>query len=299
MVALATIAEEGSFGRAAQALGYTQSAVSQQIAALERAVGTSVLERPGGPRPVVVTEAGALLLVHAEAIRARLEAARADFEALAQGRAGTLRVGTYQSVGSTIVPVVLKQLREDWPGITVELHEATGDQELLLAVERGALDLTFTVFPLPPGPLDSRTVLDDPRVLIVPTDSPLANLDEAPPLRELSDVPMVAFKDTCCRDVQLASEHMAAAGLRQQIVFRTEDNGTLQGLVAAGMGAAIVPRLVVDETRNDVAVLPIGDQLPPRRIAIARHNERHRTPAADGFLECATAVCAAFAARPG
>lgn len=296
-MALAAIAEQGSFGKAARSLGYTQSAISQQIAALERIVGSKLLERPGGPRPVVLTESGKLLLVHADAVRARLQAARADFEALSQGRAGTLRVGTYQSVGSAIVPAVLRQLRDDRPGINVELHEATGDQELLRAVESGALDLTFTVFPLPEGPFESRTLLEDPRVLIVPPGSTHAERETAPPLVELEDTPMIGFKDTCCRDVQLATEHMAAVGLRQHVVFRTEDNGTLQGLVAAGMGSAIVPRLVVDESRADVVVLPIVDELPPRRVAIARHSERYRAPAADAFIECAAAVCEALGAR--
>lgn len=295
-MALATIAEEGSFGAAARALGYTQSAISQQIAALERAVGAKVLDRPGGPRPVTLTKAGELLLVHADAIRARLQAARADFEALEQGMAGTLRVGTYQSVGSTIVPAVLQRMRQDWAGVTIELHEATGDQELLDGVERGELDLTFTVFPLIEGPLESRVVLEDPRVLIVPPSWPLAARETAPPLRELGDEPMISFKDTCCRDVQLATQHMEAVGFRQNVVFRTEDNGTLQGLVAAGMGAAVVPRLVVDASRGDVTMLPLEDQLPPRRIAIAWHGERYRAAAADAFVECTVDVCETLAA---
>src|SRR5919201_385695 len=99
LTALEAVAREGSFGRAAKSLGYTQSAVSQQIAALERIVGARLVERPGGPRPVSVTDAGELLLRHAEAIVARLAAAQADLAALADGEAGILRVGIYQSVG--------------------------------------------------------------------------------------------------------------------------------------------------------------------------------------------------------
>jgi molybdate transport repressor ModE-like protein len=99
LTALEAVAREGSFGRAAKSLGYTQSAVSQQIAALERIVGARLVDRPGGPRPVSLTEAGELLLRHAEAIVARLAAAQADLGALAEGEAGVLRVGIYQSVG--------------------------------------------------------------------------------------------------------------------------------------------------------------------------------------------------------
>src|ERR671927_1471559 len=99
LTALEAVGREGSFGRAAKSLGYTQSAVSQQIAALERIVGARLVERPGGPRTVSLTDAGELLLRHAEALVARLAAARADIAALSAGEVGRLRVGTYQSVG--------------------------------------------------------------------------------------------------------------------------------------------------------------------------------------------------------
>ena len=104
--ALQAIAEHGSFGRAAKARGYTQSASSQQMAALERAVGEKLIERPGGPRAVSLTEAGELLLKHAEAIVARMKAAQADLAAFADGEAGPLRVGTYQSVSARLLPTL-------------------------------------------------------------------------------------------------------------------------------------------------------------------------------------------------
>src|SRR5687768_10540374 len=112
LAALEAVARTGSFGRAAARLGYTQSAVSQQIATLERIVGERLVERPGGPRAVSLTEAGRLLLRHAEAIVARLEAAHADLDALSAGAAGTLRVGTYQSVGKRVLPALLRRFRD-------------------------------------------------------------------------------------------------------------------------------------------------------------------------------------------
>ena len=108
LVALKAIADEGSFGKAAERLGYTQSAISQQIAALERIVGLRLIERPGGPRPISLTEAGQILLRHADAIQARLLAAKADMSALEAGDAGRLRVGTFQSVGAKIIPRLLR-----------------------------------------------------------------------------------------------------------------------------------------------------------------------------------------------
>lgn len=155
LAALRAIGAEGSFGRAARRLGYTQSAVSQQIATLERLVGERLVERPGGPRPVSLTEAGRLLGRHAEAIVARLEAARADLEALGQGAAGTLRVGTYQSVGRWILPTVLRRFSGAWPRVELRLLESSGDADLPAAVERGELDLTFADRPLVDGPFDA------------------------------------------------------------------------------------------------------------------------------------------------
>src|SRR5215210_2219935 len=124
LAALEAIATEGSFGRAAQRLGYTQSAVSQQIATLERIVGERLVERPGGPKPVSLTEAGRLLLRHADAIVARLAAARADLQALSEGEAGTLRVGIFQSVGERILPELMRRFTDAWPKVEVALTES-------------------------------------------------------------------------------------------------------------------------------------------------------------------------------
>src|SRR5216110_2796185 len=117
LIALEAVAREGSFGRAATSLGYTQSAVSQQIATLERIVGERLVERPGGPKAVSLTEAGELLLTHADAIAARMAAAQADLTALGEGQAGTLRVGVFQSVGQRILPEVMRRFLGAWPRV--------------------------------------------------------------------------------------------------------------------------------------------------------------------------------------
>src|SRR5438128_7812483 len=148
LAALQAVAEEGSFGRAAARLGYTQSAVSQQIATLERLVGLRLIERPGGPRPVSLTEAGRILLRHAEAIDARLRAAKADMDALSAGRAGRLRVGTFQSVGTRVLPTLLRRFSETHPQVEIFLQESADEDDLLELVERGELDLSFSTLPL-------------------------------------------------------------------------------------------------------------------------------------------------------
>ncbi len=174
LAALEAVAREGSFGRAAERLGYTQSAISQQIATLERIVGAKLFERPGGPRRVSLTEAGELLLRHAEAIVARLRAAEADIASLLAGEGGALRVGTYQSVGARILPTLMRRFRESWPHVEIQLTEDASDEGLLKLVERGELDVSFAMLPVLDGPFEAVELLRDPYVVLVAADSPLA-----------------------------------------------------------------------------------------------------------------------------
>ncbi|MGZ4354742.1 MAG: LysR family transcriptional regulator, partial [Gaiellaceae bacterium] len=182
LAALEAVGRLRSFGRAARELGYTQSAVSQQIAQLERMVGQRLVDRPGGPRRVDLTEAGRLLLRHADAIVAQLDAAQADMAALAEGAAGPLRVGIYQSVGARILPGLLRRFSAEWPRVEVRVQEETDARDLLRLVERGDLDLTFADLPLPEGPFASAEVLRDPYLLLVQAKSELASRETAPPL---------------------------------------------------------------------------------------------------------------------
>jgi DNA-binding transcriptional LysR family regulator len=289
--ALKAIAEEHSFGRAAERLGYTQSAVSQQIATLERAVGERLVERPGGPRAVSLTPAGELLLRHADAIVARLQAAQADLAALAQGASGVLRVGTYQSVGARVLPALLTRFAARWPAVEVSLVESADDQDLLERVERGELDLSFAMLPLPEGPYESLELMRDPYVLVVAAGSELATTEKLLRLREIADLPLIGFRQ-CRSIVQVEEQLRIAAGAEPQVVFRSDDNGTVQALVAAGVGVAFVPLLTVDMNDERVRVLEPAGKLPPRLIAAAWHRDRYRSPAARAFVELAAEVCA-------
>jgi len=289
LAALQAVAEEGSFGRAAERLGYTQSAVSQQIQALERIVGQRLVERPGGPRRVSLTEAGELLLRHAEGIVARLQAAQADLAAFAEGSAGTLRVGTYQSVGARVLPRLLREFTDAWPSVSVQLTEWSDDGELLRLVERGELDFSFVMLPVEAGPFEPVELMLDPHVLVVPADSELARRPKPPSLREVAGMPLIGNR--LCRSVHQVETRLRDAGAEPQIVFRSDDNGTIQGLVAAGVGVALVPLLTVDTGHEGTAVLGLAD-VPPRRIGIAWHRDRYRSPAARAFVDLARDVCA-------
>ncbi len=285
LIALKAISEQGTFGRAASSLGYTQSAVSQQIAMLERIVGQRLIDRPGGPRPVSLTEAGAVLLRHADAIEARLQAAQADLAALDAGDAGPLHVGTYQSVGAKLLPSLLREFTTQWPKVEVSLRESADDAELARLVERGELDLSFVTLPLGPGPYETVELLRDPYVLVVPAGSPLALQERTPSLRDLMEHPLIGFRT--CRTTLHVEDRLRQTGHEPQIVFRSDDNGTVQGLVAAGVGIAILPRMTVDETDTSVEVVDLADRLPPRLVGIAWHRDRRQTRAAEAFVELA------------
>ncbi len=293
LIALKAIAEEGTFGRAARSLGYTQSAVSQQIAMLERIVGQRLIDRPGGPRPVSLTEPGELLLRHAEAIAARLQAAQADLAALDAGDAGALRIGTYQSVGARVLPQLLRAFSAQWPKVEITLHESADDRDLVHRVERGELDLTFVVLPIEPGPYETFELFRDPYVLVVPAGSPLAG-DRPPTLRELVEHPLISYRT--CRTTQRVEDRLRHAGREPHIVFRSDDNGTVQGLVAAGVGIAIVPRLTVDETDEAISVVDLGDRVPARLIGIAWHRDRRHARPAEAFLALAEELTAGIGA---
>lgn len=289
LAALQAVAEEASFGRAAERLGYTQSAVSQQIQALERIVGQRLVERPGGPRRVSLTEAGELLLRHAAGIVAHLQAAQADMAAFAEGSAGTLRVGTYQSVGARVLPQLLRAFSDAWPNVAVHLTESADDGGLLDLVERGELDFSFVMLPVEEGPFETVELMRDPHVLVVPSDSPFARRAKPPSLREVAGMPLIGNRQ--CRSIHGVETRFRDAGLEPRIVFRSDDNGTIQGLVAAGVGAALVPLLTVDTSHEDTVVLGLAD-VPPRLIGIAWHGDRYRSPAARAFVELAREVCA-------
>ena len=286
---LQAIQERGSFWAASDFLDCSPSAVSQQLATLEKIVGHRLVERSRGRRRVRLTEAGHVLVRHADAIVARLRAAEADFAAFARGASGALRVGTYQSVGAKILPGLLREFGRELPGIEVRLAEVASDRLLLQMVERGELDLTFTVLPLPEGPFESVELMRDPFVLVVPSDSPLGHVDSSPTREQLAALNLIDFCQF--REENPVENYLRGLGVRPRIVFRTEDNSTMQALVAAGVGAAVAPLLTVDERDAGIRVMEL-DGFAPRVLALAWHRDRYRPPACAAFIERARQICA-------
>ena len=276
LVALQAVAAERSFGRAADRLGFTQSAISQQIAALERVVGEPVFDRPGGPRPVELTPAGQVLLDHAEAVFRQLHQAEEEVTRLRAGDGGSLVVGTFQSVSVKVLPEVIRRLKAERPLLDIRLFEADDLDILGDRIVEGQLDLAFMVGTSLDERFTSIHLMDDPYLLIS------ARTGESKPLvvptAGLDGVPLVGeYFSSCQAGVDRA---LRAVGVEPNYVFRTNDNGAVQAMVRVGVGVAVLPVLAVDTADPEVVAQQLDPPIPPRRIT---HRAPHRAdPAAGG-----------------
>lgn len=286
--ALVAVADAGTISRAAETLGYTQSAVSQQVAALERAVGVAVFDRPGGPRPLRLTETGAALLEHARAVLALLRNAEADVRAVAAGERGRVRVGTVQSAGTRILPGVLRRFHVERPGVEILLREAGDPADLLVLVEQGELDITFCELPLDDATFESRLVLVDPVVLLAPAGSPEAAMATVP-VEHAAGLPLVGHRGDQCRII--TTRVFDGTGIEPRFVFRSDDNTTLQGCVGAGLGYAVVPLLTIEASDPATVVVPLTPTPQPRELGLAWQAGRRRPPATDAFVDIVLDVC--------
>jgi DNA-binding transcriptional LysR family regulator len=279
LATLAAVAEAGSFRRAAERLGYSQAAVSAQIATLERLLGTRLFDRPRGRGRVSLTAAGRVALEHAEVIVARLTAAQADISAA--GALGAVRIGVFQSVGARLLPQLVIRLRLS-SGPALEVVEEPSDAQLLELLRRAELDLAFVMLPLPDGPFSAVEILREPFVLLVPTGSPLAKRKQVA-LADLRGVPLVAGRS--CRATAAAEQAARTEVGELEVAFRSDDNETIRALVAAGLGASLVPRLLIDANDQRLVAVEIEDEMPPRRIGLAWHADRGSSAAVSAVID--------------
>jgi DNA-binding transcriptional LysR family regulator len=262
--AFEAVVAEGSFGRAARRLGYTQSGVSGQIARLEQALGQRLLEREaGGGQALTLTQAGEVLLGYARAVTDRLRAAQADLSVLREGREAALRVGIYQSVGATLLPAILDRLGRTAPGVEIELFEAGADRRLQEQVAEGELDIAFAVPPVRPDALASAEVCHDPFVLVLAED-------DGAEIPDLDARPLLAFKP--CIAQTAAEEALREWGLSRRGIIRLEDAPTIYTLVAAGECNALLPRLAT--VGHDLPTRPLPPRIPARTVLLVWHRNR-------------------------
>jgi DNA-binding transcriptional LysR family regulator len=289
------VAKQGSISAAAEELSYTQSAVSQQIAALEAETGVTLIERL--PRGVRLTTAGATLLTHAEGILGRLAAAEADMEAIAGLRGGQLRMASFPTAGATLMPFAIALFRAQHP--EVELSLAEGEpEEIAPRLYAGEFDLALLFeFPATSDSLTEDLVrqplFEDPMFLALPADHALARRRTL----RLADLRAEAWVQTsssspCARHV-VRSCH--AAGFEPIVSFESDDYQTVQGLVAAGVGVALIPKLALAAGREDIAIRALSPASPVRNVIAATPEDSRLTPAAAAMGEIMATVAERFA----
>ena len=240
MRAVLAVAELGSFRRAAAELGYTQSALSHQVSALEAAIGWPLFHRPGGRAPVRLTPAGEAVCRRARRVLSEVEAIAADAEEAERGESVRVRVGVSQTAAAEIMPAALRTFREEHPGVEVVLSEID-ETDCRDALRRGELDLAFSYNPEPDDFVEAVPVLEDSWVILTRRDSALAELDH-PGFEMLDGLDVVAWTHRWMAQIEI-EEAWERRGIVPKVVYRTDDNLALQRLVAAGLGHACIGRL--------------------------------------------------------
>jgi DNA-binding transcriptional LysR family regulator len=280
---LREVAYRGSLSGAAEALSYTQSAISQQIATLEAEAGMPLLERH--PRGVSLTAAGQTLVGHAEGILARLDAADAALSAISGLRGGRLRMASFPTAGATLMPLAIATFRSSYPD--VELMLAEGEPEEIAPRLRAAeLDLALLFEFAGETFLHEDTtrleLLEDPMYLALPRAHPLAQQD-ALRLEDLAEEPWIQTSRTspCARHV-VRSCH--AAGFEPNVSFESDDYQTVQGLVGVGVGVALIPELALSVVREDIVIRALSPTPPVRQVIAAAPAGARLVPAATAML---------------
>lgn len=280
---LREVARQGSFSAAAEALSYTQSAISQQIAALERETSTSLVER--GARGIRMTDAGEALVRHADAILTRICDAEAELDAIAGLRGGTVRLASFATAGSTFVPHAIATFHERHPAVEISLKEAD-PEDSVPALKAGQLDIAILFEPHGAGDLtdlDKVHLLEDPMSVVLPQDHPLA----AKAKIRLKDLEGESWVQTTasCPVCLIVADQCRAAGFEPRVAFESDDYLTVQGLVAAGVGVAMIPSLGLAAYRPDVAIRPVTGVPPKREIVAASLPGSRRAPATQAMLD--------------
>lgn len=294
---LTEVADRGSFSAAAEALGMTQSAVSQHVSALERAVGQRVVDRAG--RPMELTEAGVILVRHARAVVARLDTAEQEVGALAGRRGGRLRLGAFPTALATFLPAVLARFQERHPDVDLRVlddHMPRLHDRLL----EGELDLAITydhpALPdLAPSGIERVHLFDDTYRALLPPRHPLVSRATLR-LADLGEETWVGGSPASAwfRILRLACRE---AGFDPRVTLTSDDYIGVQAFVAAGLGVAVTPGLAATPAGPRVEVRELRAPAPVRRVWVARVDDAFPSPAAQTMIDTLTRSAAA-AGRP-
>ncbi len=270
LAALEAIAREGSFARAAASLGYTRSAVSSQVATLEKIVGARLVDRSRGPNGVSLTDSGAALLDHAQGIRASLEEARERLEVHGAGE-HTVRIGFFDGIGGVFLPPLVRAAADADPEPLICPREGRTTADLLDQLEAGELDLALVVLPTRRAGIRTQLILRDPYDLLLPPGHELAGEEGPVDLCALRDLSVVMFGAE--DQVRRLERALDRASVLPPERLELTDAPTIGALVRAGVAPALVPRLVA-QACDDLPARPVDPPLPPRLIAVAHAEGR-------------------------
>jgi DNA-binding transcriptional LysR family regulator len=286
------VVHRGSLSAAAEALSFTQPAVSRQIAALEREAGAQLLERT--PRGIRLTEAGRVLLGHAEAILDRMATARAQVESVARVAGGRLRIGAFQTANATIVPRAIAAFARAHPGVELSLVEAV-THEAVARLRTGEVDLAVVAHfaDLDVADVEVVDLVDDELLVALPAMHALAHKPRLR-LRDLRDETWIEAAAGGPRPTLLTAA-ARAHGFEPRIRFAAEQWLSKQGLVAAGVGVTLIPGLAVATVRDDIVLRSLGRNAPRRRVVVVLP-AGYRAPAAAPFVDLLRAEAAAHGA---
>jgi DNA-binding transcriptional LysR family regulator len=276
---LREVAAHGSFSAAAEVLAFTQPAVSRQIATLELEAGTRLVDRSA--RGVRLTQAGELLLGHADAILDRLDTAESQLEALSQLKGGRLRIGAPATANATLIPLAVRAFDAEHPDVELHLDEAISS-ELIERLASGELDIAIVAnadrLSELPGEIVLEHLMDDPLHLALPRDHPLAEADQVR-MADLAGEAWIEGRDPVCAEpLRVAAR---AAGYEPKICFESAQWLGKQGLVAAGVGVTLIPTLALANVREDIVLRSLGPDAPRRRIALATLGCGYEAPAVE------------------
>jgi len=280
LLILRTVAAAGSISAGARELGWTQPAITQHLNTLERSAGTPLLFRHAGG--VTPTEAGRVLLGHAEALHAHLDAAAAELEELRQLRRGTVRLAAFPSALATLVPPALARLE---PGLEVQLTEAEPPEALdLLREGRVDVALVFSYAEDTAQVADHAfghvDLADDPVDLVLPAAHPAATVAGL----RLSDLAGENWVAGCVRCREHLVHNTRAAGFEPRIRHETDDYVVVQSLVGQGLAVAVLPRTALAAYRSPAVVTRPLPELTGRRILARYRTGADRVPSVRATL---------------
>lgn len=296
---LKAVSEYGSFSAAAEALSYTQPAISQQVAALEKSAGTTLVDRTS--RGVRLTDAGRALVDHAQVVLARLAAAEAELDAIAGVRGGRVRLASFSTASASLLPPALARFSERHPDVELTFSDTEPEDALqMLRAAELEVAVVFQFHGLTDqeaerlyGGIEMHPLVLDPMYLALPVGHPLAHKPRVR-LQDVADETWIQEGDprNACSRLQKAA--CRSAGFEPRVGFQSDDYNVVQGLVASGMGVSLLPSLALANMREDIVVRSLGKSAPARNICAATLAGRYRSPATEAMLGILEEVAAGF-----